>query len=66
MAEGLSQIGNFISINGYVTNEYFLNEKKGVPNTFDQHYFNLFVSGELNERILAEIQLEYETWSVKK
>ena len=54
----LSSISNFVSINGYVTNEFHV--PQGGVSTFDQHYFNVFVTGELNERILAEVQLEYE------
>lgn len=54
----LASISNFVSLNGYVTNEFFY--KQDAPSTFDNHYFNVFVTGELNDRILAEIQLEYE------
>lgn len=54
----LSSISNFVSINGFVTNEFHVPE--GGISTFDQHYFNLFATAELNDRILAEIQLEYE------
>lgn len=49
---------SFVNFNGYITNEYFV-PQNGVK-TFDNHYFNVFVSSQLNNRIFIEGQLEYE------
>ena len=56
---GRGEVGSFgyrladsdaaISIHGYATTEYIDQEKK--PGTFDQHYFNLFVTGKLGDQI---------------
>lgn len=56
----LSNIGNFISLNAFVTNELHIYQSDDRPSTFDQHYFNILATGRLNERIEGEIQLEYE------
>lgn len=52
-AEGIK-----IGIHGYVTSEYI--NAEGKAGTFDQHYFNVFVSASLHDRVFAEIQFEYE------
>lgn len=44
-------------IHGYVSNEYY---KLKSYETFDQHYFNVFVSGQIGKKLFAEIQFEYE------
>lgn len=49
---------SFVNFNGYITNEFFA-PQKGI-NTFDNHYFNVFISSQLNEKIFIEGQLEYE------
>ena len=54
----LAESGAAVTLHGYVTSEYIITE--GKPGTFDQHYFNVFVTGQLGEKIVAEIQLEYE------
>lgn len=48
---------SFVNFNGFITNEFFI--PKESPATFDNHYFNLFVSPQLNEHIFF-IQLKYE------
>lgn len=45
-------------IHGYTTNE-FISQENSV-NTFDNHYYNLFVGSSIGSKIFAEIQLEYE------
>ncbi|MGB3469120.1 MAG: hypothetical protein WBA74_27790 [Cyclobacteriaceae bacterium] len=45
-------------IHGYTTNE-FISQQESV-NTFDNHYYNLFVGSNIGSKIFAEIQLEYE------
>jgi hypothetical protein len=47
-----------ISLSGYVVNEFFKQQEQ--TNTFDNHYFNVFVTAPLRDNVLAEIQLEYE------
>ena len=54
----LARNTSFVNFNGYVTNEFIAQE--GATNTFDNHYFNVFVSTQLTEKISAEAQLEYE------
>lgn len=54
----LAKKSSFVNFNGYITNEYFL-PQRGVR-SFDQHYFNVFVSTQINDMISAEGQLEYE------
>jgi len=54
----LAKYPTLININGYITNEFFYSENGDTY--FDNHYFNTFISAELNENISAEIQLEYE------
>lgn len=54
----LSKQSSFVNFNGYITNE-FKSKQENEP-TFDQHYFNVFISSQLNERIFVEGQLEYE------
>lgn len=49
---------SFVNFNGYITNEYFI-PQIGTP-TFDNHYFNIFVSSQLTDKIFIEGQLEYE------
>ena len=49
---------SFVNFNGYITNEYFV-PQDGIK-TFDNHYFNIFISSQLNEKIFIEGQLEYE------
>ncbi|MEQ9405741.1 MAG: porin [Cyclobacteriaceae bacterium] len=49
---------SFVNFNGYITNEYFVPQEG--TKTFDNHYFNVFVSSQLNENIFIEGQLEYE------
>ncbi|TRX60302.1 hypothetical protein [Carboxylicivirga sp. M1479] len=49
---------SFVNFNGFITNEFFI-PKEG-PTTFDNHYFNLFFSSQLNDNIFIEAQLEYE------
>lgn len=56
--QGLSRQTSFVNFNGYITNEF--KSKEGSTPTFDQHYFNIFISSQLTERIFAEGQLEYE------
>lgn len=47
-----------ISLSGYLVNEFFKQQEK--PSTFDNHYFNVFVTAPLGDDVLAEIQLEHE------
>lgn len=54
----LAKYPTLININGYITNEFFYFEDE--QTYFDNHYFNTFISAELNEQLSAEIQLEYE------
>ena len=56
--EILSKLSSFVSFNGYVTNEFKAKETKN--STFDQHYFNIFVTAQLTDKVSAEAQLEYE------
>jgi len=56
--EVLSKLSSFVSFNGYVTNEFKAMETRN--STFDQHYFNIFVTAQLTDKISAEAQLEYE------
>ncbi len=49
---------SFVNFNGYITNEYFAPEAG--TKTFDNHYFNIFISSQLTDRIFIEGQLEYE------
>ena len=49
---------SFVNFNGYITNEYFLPQSG--TRTFDNHYFNIFISSQLNDHIFIEGQLEYE------
>ncbi len=49
---------SFVDFNGFITNEFFI-PKEGAT-TFNNHYFNLFFSSQLNEYIFIESQLEYE------
>ncbi len=54
----LSKNASFVNFNGYITNEFF--SQQGKRTTFDNHYFNIFISSQLTERIFIEGQLEYE------
>jgi hypothetical protein len=47
-----------VQIHGYATNE-FISQQNSV-NTFDNHYFNVLVGANIQERIFGEIMLEYE------
>ncbi len=49
---------SFVNFNGYITNEFF--SAQGSNTTFDNHYFNIFVSSQLTDKIFIEGQLEYE------
>ncbi|MEK6614877.1 MAG: hypothetical protein AABZ32_02025 [Bacteroidota bacterium] len=49
-----------IAIHGYTTNEYVDQEGTKGRNKFDNHYFNVFISGQIGKKLFAEIQLEYE------
>jgi len=49
---------SFVNFNGYITNEFFAQENRN--STFDNHYFNIFVSSQLTDKIFVEGQLEYE------
>ncbi len=49
---------SFVNFNGYITNEYFV-PQEGIK-TFDNHYFNIFISSQLTDKIFIEGQLEYE------
>lgn len=49
---------SFVNFNGYITNEFFA-PQNGI-NYFDNHYFNIFISSQLNDNIFIEGQLEYE------
>ena len=49
---------SFVNFNGYITNEFF--SAQGSNTTFDNHYFNIFISSQLTEKIFIEGQLEYE------
>lgn len=49
---------SFVNFNGYITNEYFL-PQTGIR-SFDNHYFNIFISSQLTDKIFLEGQLEYE------
>lgn len=49
---------SFVNFNGYITNEFFAKEEKN--STFDNHYFNIFISSQLTNKIFVEGQLEYE------
>ncbi len=35
-------------------------EQQGVPSTFNAHYFNVFIGANIAERVIPEVQLEYE------
>lgn len=50
---------SFVNFNGYITNEFFAGTNGG-NSTFDNHYFNIFISSQLTDRIFIEGQLEYE------
>ncbi|MEO0330945.1 MAG: hypothetical protein AAF223_04550 [Bacteroidota bacterium] len=54
----LAKEASFVNFNGYITNE-FKSVQGGDP-SFDQHYFNVFISSQLTSRISVEGQLEYE------
>lgn len=54
----LSKNVSFVNFNGYITNEFFA--QQGKRSTFDNHYFNVFISSQLFDRIFIEGQLEYE------
>lgn len=54
----LSKNASFVSFNGYITNELFA--QQGRNSTFDNHYFNVFISSQLTDKIFIEGQLEYE------
>ena len=45
-------------LHGYVTFEYLAQE--GRVNTFDLHYFNVFVGANIRDLVVPEIQLEHE------
>lgn len=49
---------SFVNFNGYITNEFF--SQQNANTTFDNHYFNIFISSQLTEKIFIEGQLEYE------
>ena len=49
---------SFVNFNGYITNEFFAQQNRN--STFDNHYFNIFISSQLTEKIFIEGQLEYE------
>lgn len=49
---------SFVNFNGYITNEFFAAQKSNT--TFDNHYFNIFISSQLTDKIFIEGQLEYE------
>ncbi len=49
---------SFVNFNGYITNEYFIPQSG--TRTFDNHYFNIFISSQLTDNIFIEGQLEYE------
>lgn len=50
---------SFVNFNGYITNEFFA-PTHNTNSYFDNHYFNVFISSQLTERIFIEGQLEYE------
>ncbi|MEP1032341.1 porin [Ekhidna sp.] len=50
---------SFVNFNGYITNEFFAGTNGG-NSTFDNHYFNVFISSQLTDKIFIEGQLEYE------
>ncbi|MDW3192976.1 MAG: hypothetical protein R8G66_11450 [Cytophagales bacterium] len=54
----LSKNASFVNFNGYVTNEFFAQQNRN--STFDNHYFNVFISSQLTDKIFVEGQLEYE------
>lgn len=54
----LSKYPTLININGYITNEFFYREDG--QTYFDNHYFNTFIGAQLNDKLSAEIQFEYE------
>lgn len=54
----LSKLTSLVNFNGYITNEFKWVQEKDP--SFDQHYFNVFISAQLTERISVEGQLEYE------
>jgi Phosphate-selective porin O and P len=54
----LAKKSSFVNFNGYITNEFFA--QQGKKNTFDNHYFNIFISSQISDRIFVEGQLEYE------
>lgn len=45
-------------VHAYTTAEWFA--QQGAVNTFDLHYFNVFVGADILGKIVPEIQLEYE------
>jgi hypothetical protein len=49
---------SFVNFNGYITNEFFLPQEG--TSYFDNHYFNVFISSQLTDKIFIEGQLEYE------
>lgn len=50
---------SFVNFNGYITNEFF--GSSGETNSyFDNHYFNVFISSQITEKLFVEGQLEYE------
>ncbi|MEO9484759.1 MAG: porin [Ekhidna sp.] len=50
---------SFVNFNGYITNEFFSGTNGG-NSSFDNHYFNVFISSQLTDKIFIEGQLEYE------
>lgn len=54
----LAKRSSFVNFNGYITNEYFA--QQGKKNTFDNHYFNIFISSQISDKLFVEGQLEYE------
>ncbi|MBL4849043.1 MAG: hypothetical protein JKY65_26260 [Planctomycetes bacterium] len=56
----LTQYGIDPYLHAYATFDYVNFEKKKVANTFDMHYFNLFIGANIRDRIIPELQIEYE------
>ena len=54
----LSKLTSLVNFNGYITNEFKWVQDQDP--SFDQHYFNVFISAQLTDRISVEGQLEYE------
>jgi len=55
----LTQYGIDLYTHSYVTVDYVYRQT-GAPNTFDLHYFNLFVGANIQNVIVPEMQIEYE------